>query len=567
MRVTWALISTLCSIGCAGTGPTVHSDGTIPAACAGCVSPPPLEALAADASPKVRRLRTFHDQREDKRHPYLGMAATLEGIRDLIPKASSAVERLRLEHLLTHALLCEGSAEEGVGVLERWRLALPDLAVSPDTEMRFWYGLGMAHFRLAERQNCVAGHNEDSCLFPLEGGGVHTQGEEALAAVRAFELALELDPRFDEARWLANVAQMALGAYPDQTPDRYRLPPTHVESETDLPRFKDRAAALGVARHDRAGGAVLEDIDGNGLLDVLTSSFDPGHRLALYFQRAPEVFEDGSTSPGLEDQLGGVDLLCRDFDDDGLLDILVLRGGHLGEIGQLPDSLLQQVQPGVFRDVTAEAGFEIDAPTRTASAADIDLDGDLDLFLGYETILRGPSGARFPHRLLRNDGGMRFTDITDGSGIATAPTCAGASFGDIDGDRYPDLFVSHSSARNRLYHNRGDGTFTDVTADAGVAEPLESSVTWFFDYDNDGDLDLFVAHYAQSDRGAAIARYYFESVVPRSTMRLYDNRGNGRFDDVTAARGLARVCFPIGGNFGDLDGNGFPDIYLATGAP
>jgi hypothetical protein len=126
------------------------------------------------------------------------------------------------------------------------------------------------------------------------------------------------------------------------------------------------------------------------------------------------------------------------------------------------------------------------------------------------------------------------------------------------------LYLSNRGQPNRLYHNRGDGTFTDVAELLGVTEPIESFSCWFWDYDNDGRLDLFV-----TGSHATLAEVIL-SQLGRTTggerPRLYHNEG-GKFTDVAREAGLDRVWLPMGSNFGDIDGDGFLDIYLGTGSP
>jgi hypothetical protein len=310
----------------------------------------------------------------------------------------------------------------------------------------------------------------------------------------------------------------------------------------------------------------MDDFTGDGRLDVLTSTMDTGKSLRLFRNEGDGTFADVTGPAGLSAQLGGSNLVHGDFDNDGRLDILVLRGAGLGRDGEIPNSLLRQVSPGVFADVTAEAGIEVSAPSRTACFADIDLDGDLDLFVGYETETDADGTVRYPSRLWRNDGAGRFRDVTAASGIGAPRACMGAVFLDVDADRLPDLFLSLRDAPNVLYKNAGGGRFVDVTTRAGVAGPAASGATWFFDYDNDQDPDLFVAHYdPHMTAGRDVVAFYRDGTSPSEISRLYENDGTGVFRDVTVERGLDRPSSAMGAGFGDIDGDGFLDIYLATG--
>src|SRR6185295_4367580 len=144
-------------------------------------------------------------------------------------------------------------------------------------------------------------------------------------------------------------------------------------------------------------------------------------------------------------------------------------------------------------------------------------------------------------------------------------------WGDYDHDRYPDIYISNGGHLNRLYHNRGDGTFVDVAPELGVTRPISSFPTWFWDVNNDGWLDLFVGGYGgprlPPDVAAVAAGYLGLAVEGAEMDTLYLADGKGGFRDVSKEWNIARVTLPMGSNFGDLDNDGFPDFYLGTGYP
>ena len=170
----------------------------------------------------------------------------------------------------------------------------------------------------------------------------------------------------------------------------------------------------------------------------------------------------------------------------------------------------------------------------------------------------------FAGNLFRNNGGGAFTDVAAAAGATNDRYAKGVAWGDFDGDGDPDLYVSNVGP-NRLYRNDG-GRFADDAPGLGVTGPEDRSfATWFFDHDNDGDLDLFVATYLAGVADIAadvLGRPASQELWPR----LYRNDG-GSFFDATAAAGLNHPSLPMGANFGDIDGDGFPDIYLGTGSP
>jgi hypothetical protein len=177
------------------------------------------------------------------------------------------------------------------------------------------------------------------------------------------------------------------------------------------------------------------------------------------------------------------------------------------------------------------------------------------------------------NRLYRQNKDGSFTDVTQQAGLANVGDGnygMGVAVGDYDNDGYPDLFVTNYG-KNILYHNNGDGTFTDVTAKAGVAGGGWSVSAGFFDYDNDGKLDLFVTRYMDwdtqhsKDCGGDFHTYCPPGEFPRTTNILYHNRGDGTFEDVSARSGIAaKKGRALGVAFADYDGDGFTDIYVSN---
>jgi hypothetical protein len=239
----------------------------------------------------------------------------------------------------------------------------------------------------------------------------------------------------------------------------------------------------------------------------------------------------------------------------------VLRGAWLFEQGKHANSLLQNDGKGRFTDVTFDAGLGDDhRPTQTADWADYDNDGDLDLYIGNEGSQRTP----FANQLFCNNGDGTFTDVAQQAGIADPGFTKAVAFGDYDGDGFADVYVSNLGSANRLYRNLGDGTFVDVAPRLGVTEPIDSFPCWWFDYDNDGDLDLYASCYGTSI--SHLAAYHLGKARDWDVARLYRNDGKGGFEDVAVELGLTCPQMPMGSNFGDLDGDGWLDFVLGTGS-
>ncbi|NNE44520.1 MAG: CRTAC1 family protein [Gemmatimonadetes bacterium] len=444
------------------------------------------------------------------------------------------------------------------------------------------YLSAVAALRAGELANCLEGHNPESCVFPLRGGGIHADPAGAARAAPLFLEVLEQQPKGlkGAARFLLNLSAMAAGEWPDAVPERYRLDPELFGTEGGTARFEDLAPSRGITAMNHAGGAAMDDFDGDGRLDILTSTSSPARPLLFYRNRGNGQFEERGAAAGLEGQVGGLNLVHADYDNDGWLDVLVLRGGWLMERGCQPRSLLRNVG-GRFEDVTEAAGLdEARYPSQTAAFADYDLDGDLDLFIGNEAVLReelafesggfdlpGEGDLPYPSQLLRNDGG-RFTDVTAAAGVQNLRYAKGCAWGDFDGDRDPDLYVSNQWGANRLYRNDG-GVFTDIAPELDVTEPVYSFPVWSWDYDNDGLLDLFVASYRGNP--SHTVRSYLNPGAGLGENRLYRNTGvgtrGGGFRNLAPEAGLTTLTLTMGANFADLDADGWLDFYLATGTP
>jgi enediyne biosynthesis protein E4 len=326
-----------------------------------------------------------------------------------------------------------------------------------------------------------------------------------------------------------------------------------------------------------SGGAFL-DYDNDGDLDIYLvqgAPLTPG-------QRSPagnRLFRnDGATADGTprftdvtDAAVGlktvGMGVAVGDVDNDGWLDMYVTAFGS--------NVLYRNNGNGTFADVTAEAG--VDDPRWSTSAAflDYDRDGDLDLIVvnyvaftvAGNRVCTDHAGARdycppgaylpLPTRFFRNEGGLRFTDVTTESRLGTAYGAGlGVAIGDFDLDGWLDIYVANDATPNQLWMNRHDGTFEDRALLAGVAvnasgRPEGSMGIAVGDMENDGDEDLFVTN------------------IVAETHALYANDGHGNFDDIRSRSGLAAMTAEMtafGTDWFDYDHDGLLDLFVANGA-
>jgi hypothetical protein len=438
--------------------------------------------------------------------------------------------------------------------IARFEQAYPGATKSfPEALAQLEEMLGIAHLHKAEMDNGAYRSPGDRCLLsPKPAPLADPRG--ARTAIDYFNKALARRSGDGELTWLLNLAHMAAGSYPAGVPAAARIPPSALESTASIGRFTDVAPALGLDSFSSAGGVIVDDFDNDGALEILTSNFDSCGTMQLFRRGADGRFHDQAARAGLAGELGGLNLVQADYDNDGCKDVLVLRGGW-----EQPQrkSLLRNNCNGTFADVTAASGLASPATsTQTAVWADVDNDGFVDLFVGNENR---------PSQLFRNRGNGTFEDIAPAAGVARTAFTKGVASADYDRDGDVDFYLSNLGGGNFLYRNNGNRTFTEVADQAGVPGPERGFPTWFFDYDNDGWDDLLVTSYFLSVDETA--RRYLGRPPNAGTMKLYRNQGDGTFADVTAQVSLDRVYMPMGSNFGDVDNDGYPDIYLGTGSP
>jgi hypothetical protein len=452
----------------------------------------------------------------------------------------------------------EGKAKEAYGVLEGLRTYVEssdDLAA--DWLYTVIYYQGVTGLRRGENDNCIECRGESSCIIPIAPAAVHTNPAGSRLAIRHFTEYLEQFPDDLEARWLLNVAHMTLGEFSDKVDPKYLLPMDRFfHSEMDIGKFRDIGHLVGVNRFNESGGAIMDDFDNDGLLDIVISCFDPTEHMAFYHNKGDGTFEDRTEMAGLKGQVGGgLNCVQADYNNDGNLDVFVMRGAWVGR--PVRPSLLRNNGDGTFTDVTKEAGLLDPVNSISASWADFDNDGLLDLFICCENQ---------PNRLYRNKGDGTFEEVAAKAGVqGTGKTCKGCAWIDYDNDGYPDLFLNYLQGTAQLFHNNKDGTFTDVTGDMGIDGPKSGFSCWAWDFDNDGWLDIFATSYSRTV--GDVVKGMIGQPHSRSSNKLYRNLGGKGFKDVTKEAGLDMVFSAMGSNFGDFDNDGFLDMYLGTGDP
>lgn len=433
--------------------------------------------------------------------------------------------------------------------------------------------LAMAWLRLGERSNCIAMHSAGSCIFPIKDDGTYSDPSASKMGIDLYEQILADDPDDLASRWLLNLAFMTIGTYPSAVPAERLIPGLDKDSETvKVKPFRDIAGAIGLANsRNEAGGAIVDDFNNDGYLDLVTSDWDPDNGMHYFRNNADGSFTDLSVASGLSRIKGAFNLLQVDYNNDGFTDIFVLRGGWRGEYGKMPKTLLRNNGDGTFTDVTVESGLLSLHPTQTAVWADFNNDGWPDVFIGHET-----TTIDDPHRceLWLNGKDGTFREVARQAGCDLTGFVKGVASADYDKDNRPDIFLSLRDGRKILLRNKGVHSgipqFENVTHQAGLdRDTTYTFPTWFWDYDNDGWPDIFVCGYTfngslAKDQAAEALHLPHPSA---GTMYLYRNNHDGTFSNVTRITGLDKTVFAMGANFGDIDNDGWLDMYLGTGNP
>ncbi len=536
----------------------------------------PLDSLAlfTDGTYKMAfnlaRLRRITDPSTD---PYMNRERAVY-LRQYLEGTPDPIERSNLFPLYAEELLKSGQSLEAVKVFQRFSIEQNDRGkpLEADQQRLLYYNLALSFLRLGEQENCLQNHTIDSCLFPIQGEGVHRLPRGSTEAVLYFMKILEMNPEDLSSRWLLNIAHMTLGQYPDQVPAEWLIPADVVQSPFPFSRFPDVAESSGTAVDGLCGGCVVEDFDRDGLLDIMVSSWDLNHQIRVLRNQGNGSFEDITEESGIQGITGGLNLIHADYDNDGLPDVMVLRGAWRGESGRIPNSLLKNMGSGRFADVTESAGLLSLKPTQTGVWIDYDNDGFLDLFIGNEATRDDIHSSD----LYRNRGDGTFALRNDHLGAGVFGYVKAVAAGDYDNDGWADLYISRLQQPNLLLRNEGsdrklsgdspEAWFSERAEDAGVQEPVDSFPTWFWDFNNDGLLDIFVSDYGLSSPDDLVAdRLGMEHQAAKA--KLYQNLGNGKFEEVSQKVGLDQVLYAMGANFGDIDNDGFLDFYLGTGDP
>ena len=297
---------------------------------------PIIESASAAQVPNAQLEPSHHKMLEtlkriaewtEEENPYLGNYRVRQLREQLanLGEGASAHTRWILHLEAGQAELNMGHLQASIEQFSQAYQLVPQAQV--DTLNLTAFRLGVAYMRLGETQNCCLRHTPQSCIVPIQSGGLHTELEGSSKAIEYFREVLNNSPQDThlhlKARWLLNIAYMTIGGYPDDVPEGYLIPPTAFESNLDFPRFTNIAPKLGLDTFNLSGGVIVDDFDNDDYLDIVTSTWDTTGQMRFFRNNRDGTFSDQTLQAGLLGLYGGLNLEQADYNNDGNLDILV----------------------------------------------------------------------------------------------------------------------------------------------------------------------------------------------------------------------------------------------------
>ena len=336
-------------------------------------------------------------------------------------------------------------------------------------------------------------------------------------------------------------------------------------------RFRESGDELGIGHAGMVGGIGVEDFDQDGTYDIISGSMGLNDPLFYYKGNPAGGFHLKNKEALLEGSTGGLSIITGDFNNDGFPDVYVARGGTMASAGKLPNSLLRNNKDGTFTDITVQAGLLNNYPSNHAHFVDYNNDGNLDLFVANESVTSHFANAN-PCQLFHNNGNGTFTDVSVKTGLYLSEMVKGSAWLDANNDGWMDVYVSIAGDSNQLYLNKGPGSksggqgvFEKVAGAGGAAGPFNSGYCVASDINQDGWEDLLVFQTKPNTNEASYASPFVNDTAVSLVPFLFLNQGNGTFQKAQNSWAPTYSVLALGGASGDLSNNGYPDVYVGTG--
>jgi len=443
----------------------------------------------------------------------------------------------------------------------------------------------VAFLREGENRNCALKKSNKSCIYPVKPDAIY---KDLFFSKKANSVLLELIknyPNENSYKWIRSLL--------DNLTINQRHSYLTINSHSKLLPLEDLSTEMGVSNFSNAGAILVDDFNNDMSADLIISS---GRSSLKYYENRGDYFVDKSYSSNSSKNHAGFYAISIDYDNDRCLDVLLLRGAWLYENGRGGHSLLRGNCKGEFDDVTKKLELAIFEPNQVAVKADFNNDGFLDLFLGCESEVFFKCK---PH-LLMNLQGAKFKEMIHTSGIGTEGYIKGATVIDINNDNRMDLIISNMMGTLEFYVNETiNNNIKFRKIDSGV-QIIKTFSVMSFDFNNDGLFDVAVSRYVhpyeqnlkflktrldlinlinptkklyietdglfnRNFLNKTIASFFKQDGGRDYGISILLNKGNEKFEEIPLE--ISKQSIPImGSSFGDVNNDGFLDLYLGTGS-
>ncbi|MEI8058712.1 MAG: FG-GAP-like repeat-containing protein, partial [Ferruginibacter sp.] len=311
---------------------------------------------------------------------YVMNSLRAEKFRKKLETEKDPNQRLNYYFQYSAEMLNAGNTEEAINVLKKIMAAMKITPENFPPEYKIFIDqLAISYMRKGELENCAANHNPQSCIIPIQGNDIHTLPSGSEHAIALYNAILAKYPDDYQSRYLLNIAYMTLGKYPAAVPERWLIESNvFTQNNSSNIVLKDVAGKKNVDMNGISGGCVVEDLDNDGLLDIMATSYGLSDQVRYMHQMKDGTFKTETTTSGLVGITGGLNMVHADFNNDGFEDFVILRGGWWGKNAKFPLSLIKNNGNNTFEDVTIESGMFSPAPTQTACWGDFNNDGWID---------------------------------------------------------------------------------------------------------------------------------------------------------------------------------------------
>ena len=318
-----------------------------------------LEARRESHQQMLKRLRQLREQSAEQSK--LVGKVPLPEMRNLLAQEEISPSGWERHMAFSNYLLIRGDEARAIrGYRHALNVGRQIEKQMPGAAHEALFALAVGYLRLGETENCCAQNQPASCIFPIRESAIHDKETGSREAIRALLAILQLSrPESDthqSARWLLNIAYMTLGEHPEKVPPKYLMTSERFQSDEEFPSFPNIAKSAGLNTFGLSGGAVTDDFDRDGDVDLLVSDWHADGQMRYFVNNGKGGFEDRTHQAGLIGLYGGLNMVQADYNNDGYIDVFVLRGAWLGENGKQPNSLLRNNGNGTFTDVTMMSG-------------------------------------------------------------------------------------------------------------------------------------------------------------------------------------------------------------------